>query len=105
QEDAVDHVAGALVVDDRTRAELGDGEEARPLHELIPTLPAAARRDKRREWQPREAIAGQEAFAREVAVAVEVGLQVALLVVAAEELELSLRLRTQLTRQTALLLR
>ena len=42
QDDLVDHVAGALVVEDAARAELGDGEEARAAQELVAAAAAAA---------------------------------------------------------------
>src|SRR5581483_12491685 len=74
QKDPVDEVARALVVDDAARPELGDREETRPLQELVASLPIATRRDEGREWEAREAVARQEALAREITVAVEVRL-------------------------------
>ena len=77
QADAVDLVAGALVVDERAGAELADRHEPGPLDEVA--FPAAAgapfRRNERRQRQPRERIAGQEAFRGEVAVGVEITLK------------------------------
>src|SRR5262249_4100503 len=58
QEDPVDEVARALVVDDAARPELGDGEEARPLQELIAPLAIATRRNESREGKAWEAVAG-----------------------------------------------
>ena len=98
EEDAVDEVARALVVDDAARPELRDREEPRALEELISPLACAAGGDKCRERKPWEAVAGEEALAREVAVAVEVGLPCALLLSAAEELDLGLGLVAQTAR-------
>jgi len=77
QHDAVDAVAAALVVDDGARAELGDGDEAGPAQELLLPLLVLARRDISSDRQAREVVAGQEAFGGEVAIAVEVGEDVA----------------------------
>ena len=74
QVDLVDDVARAFVVDDGARAELGDGQEARPGQEFVGVALDAPAGDIGRERQAREAVAGQEAFAGEVAVGVEVGL-------------------------------
>src|SRR5688500_4323098 len=82
EEDAVDDVASALVVHDRARPELGNREEAGPLQVLVLALSASASGDERRQGQPGKAVAREEAFAREVAVAVEVGLDARLRLVA-----------------------
>ena len=86
QDGLVDDVARSLVVNDGAGPKLGDGQEPRPLQELLP-LPktpahsatrAPARpstRDERRQRQAREAVAGEKALAGEVTVAVKVGLQ------------------------------
>src|SRR5437868_6449298 len=75
QTDPFDLVAGALVVNERLRPELADSQEARALH--VVTLSAAGRaggRDERGQREPWEGVAGQEAFAGEVPVRVEVTL-------------------------------
>jgi hypothetical protein len=59
EDDLADHVARALVIDDRLRAELGDGEEARARQELVVVLQSTPRaRQVRGEWQAREVVAG-----------------------------------------------
>jgi hypothetical protein len=74
-QDAVHPVAGALVVDQGAGRELGDREEARTSDVVVTVLLlAATSRDERRQRQAREVVARKEAFAGEVAVAVEVGL-------------------------------
>jgi hypothetical protein len=98
-EDPVDDVARALVVDDRAWAELGDGQEARAGDELVAL---AATGDEGRKRQAREVVAGQEALAREIAVAVEVRLDEILRL--GEELELYVGLVAQ-TAGALLLLR
>ena len=86
--DPVDLVAGALVVDERAGPELADRQEPRPLHvvalALLRVRPIGG--DERRERQPRERVAGQEAFGSEVAVGVEVAL-VHVIDVALEQVE------------------
>ena len=74
QDDLVDHVARAFVVDDGPRPELGDGQEARAGQEFVLVAPEPPARDEGRERQAREAVTRQKAFAGEVAVGVEVGL-------------------------------
>ena len=74
EDDPVDLVARALVVDDRAGPELGDRQEPGPRHELVPRLPRPPGRDVGRQRQPGEVVAGQEPLAGEVAVAVEVRL-------------------------------
>src|SRR5262249_46314299 len=77
QDDFVDDIFRAFVIDDRARAEFRNRQEPRARNEFV-TLLAAARRDEGRNRQAREAVARQKAFAGEVAVAVEVGLRDAL---------------------------
>ena len=65
QLDAGHLVAGALVVDERARAELADREEPRPLQVVaVAAAPPRRRRDVGGQRQPREGVAGQEALAR-----------------------------------------
>ena len=73
--DAVDLVAGALVVDERSGAELADGQEPRALEivALAVACPAFSG-DERCEREPGERVAGQEPFGGKVAVGVEVAL-------------------------------
>jgi len=72
EDHTVYEVAGALVIDGCPRAELGDGEEAGSGEELLAVVAAARARDEGGDREPREAVAGEEAFACEVAAAVEV---------------------------------
>ena len=74
QNDLVDRVFGAFVVDDRPGAELGDRQEPGPREEFVAPFLSPATRNVGRERQPRETVAGQETFAGKVAIAVEVGL-------------------------------
>src|SRR5262249_50098161 len=68
----VDTIGAALVVDQAARAELGDGNEPRPL-------PAGAFRTGGRgghigiKRKAREIVAGEEALGREIAIGIEVG--------------------------------
>src|ERR1700729_797873 len=73
--DPVDLVAGALVVDECSRAEFADGEEPGALEvvALAVACPALGR-DKCCKRQPGERVAGQEPLGGEVAVRVEVAL-------------------------------
>ena len=70
----VDEISSALVIDHAARAELGDGQEARALYEVfgLASRPSATTGDERGQRQPREAVAGQESLAGEIAIAVEV---------------------------------
>ncbi len=101
--DLVDPVARALVVDQRARAELGDGQEARARDELVAALALAPARHVGRERQAREVVAGQEALRREVAVGVEIALVDALGL--GEQADLALRLGAQAPGVVALGLR
>ena len=74
QDDAVDEVARAFVVDDRAGTKLGDRQEPGPGKEFVATLPGPPTRDVGREGKPRKVVAWQEALAGKVPVAVEVGL-------------------------------
>src|SRR6266508_257986 len=73
QDDLVDDVFRAFMIDDRTRPEFRNRQEARARNEFVALL-AAASRDERRNRQAREAVARQKALAGEVAVTVEIGL-------------------------------
>jgi hypothetical protein len=86
--DPVDLVAGTLVVDECARPELTDSEKAGALDVLAAVFGAGTGAGHVcREWQAREGVSRQEAFRREVAVRVEVGLaDVALLVLQQVEL-------------------
>ena len=72
EDHAVYEVAGAFVVDGGAGTELGDGEEAGPGEELLAIVSAAGAGDEGGDWESREAVAGEESLAGEVAVAVEV---------------------------------
>ena len=72
---ADDLVAGALVVDDRAGAELADADEPGPL-DVVPFAVAGQAGDVGGQRQAGEGIAGQESLGGEVAVGVEVGLEV-----------------------------
>src|SRR5262245_14774266 len=75
ENDLVDHVARALVVDDAARAELGDCEEARTGEELVHTPLLATAGQESRQRKAWEVVPWKEALAREVAIAVEVGVR------------------------------
>ncbi len=75
EDDLVNLVASALVVDDASRAEFGDREEARTREELVIGALEPAAGNVGREREPREVVAGEETLACEVAVAVEVRLE------------------------------
>ena len=76
QADPVHLVAGAFVVDERVGAEFADRDEPGPLHVVaLAVLGAPVGGDERRERQPGERVAGQEALGGEVAVGVEVALR------------------------------
>ena len=70
-----DLVAGALVVDHRAGAELGDADEPGPL-DVVALAAAVQAGDVGGQRQPGERVAGQEALGGEVPVGVEVGLEV-----------------------------
>ena len=70
-----DLVAGALVVDHRAGAELGDPDEPGPL-DVVALAAAVHAGDVGGQRQPRERVAGQEALGGEVPVGVEVRLEV-----------------------------
>jgi hypothetical protein len=70
--DAVDQVAVALVVDERTGAELADGQETGALQVVTVAVAASVQGDVGRQRQAREGVAGQEALAGQIAVGVEV---------------------------------
>ena len=70
-----DLVAGALVVDHRAGAELGDPDEPWPL-DVVALAAAGQAGDVGGQRQPGERVAGQEALGGEVPVGVEVGLEV-----------------------------
>src|SRR5208337_386086 len=74
QDDLVDDVGGALVIDDAARAELGDRQEARAREEFVAALDAFPRGDERGERQAGEVVARQKALAGKVAVGVEIRL-------------------------------
>ena len=74
QEDPVDDVSRSLVIDDASRAEFRDGQEAGSLDELVFAATPATSWNERGQRQSGEAVSRQEAFARQVSIAVEVGL-------------------------------
>jgi soluble P-type ATPase len=75
KDDLVNQIPRTLVVDNRPRTELGDGEESWTGQELVPPRSCPAPRDVGRQRQARETVAWQEALAGEVPVAIEVGLR------------------------------
>jgi hypothetical protein len=103
EDDLVDLEARSFVVDDRAGSELGDGEEARAREELVVGAAAAASAGQvGREREAREVVAGEETFAGEVAVGVEVGVELSL--GRGEQIELGVGLCEQAAGLFALLL-
>src|SRR6185312_3707339 len=74
QNDTIDNVTRALVIDEIPWPELADGKEPRPREEVVRTGLCAAPWDERGDRQAGEAVSGKKTFAGEVPIGIEIGL-------------------------------